>query len=98
MREFSETTQATTHDSDVCKTASATQPSASWQRTWTVFICAIVGSLFMHEIGHCVVAWLHGYIAIPTPAKEYVLHPLPDSLQTQVALGGILGSVAALVA
>lgn len=42
--------------------------------------------------------WLHGYPAIPTPAKEYILKPLPEGIQNQMALGGVMGSVIALVA
>jgi hypothetical protein len=78
----------------------ATLPSAAGQRSprlWFAFIAAIVASLFVHEVGHCAVAWLHGCPAIPTPAKEYLLKPLPTAAQNEVALGGILGSVAALV-
>ncbi len=65
---------------------------------WFIFAAAIVASIFVHELGHCAVPWLHGYPAIPTPAKEYLLKPLPEGLQNQMALGGILGSVVALVA
>jgi hypothetical protein len=65
---------------------------------WLLFIAAIVASFFVHELGHCGVAWLHGYAAIPTPAKEYLFEPIPERVQYQVALGGILGSVAALLA
>jgi hypothetical protein len=67
-------------------------------RPWLCFSAAIVGSVFVHEIGHCTVAWLHGYPAIPTPAKEYILKPMTEAIQCQVALGGIVGSVAALLA
>ncbi len=63
-----------------------------------MFVGAIVGSFFVHELGHCAVAWFHGYGAIPTPAKEYLLQPLPEAVQDQLALGGILGSVLALLA
>jgi hypothetical protein len=62
-----------------------------------LFSAAIVASLFVHEIGHCAVAWCHGYAAIPTAAKEYLLSPLPEALQHPVALGGIVGSVVALL-
>jgi hypothetical protein len=55
-------------------------------------------SVFIHELGHCTIVWLHGYPAIPTPAKEYILKPLPEAFQNQMALGGIIGSVLALVA
>jgi hypothetical protein len=65
---------------------------------WLFFVAAIVVSFFVHELGHCAVAWLHGYPAIPTPMKEYVLKPISEAVQYQVALGGILGSVAALLA
>jgi hypothetical protein len=65
---------------------------------WLLFVAAIVVSFFVHELGHCAVAWLHGYPAIPTPMKEYVLKPISEAVQYQVALGGILGSVAALLA
>lgn len=64
---------------------------------WVVFVVAIIASVFIHEIGHCTVAWAHGYPAIPTPAKEYILKPLPEAVQNQMALGGIVGSVVALV-
>lgn len=69
----------------------------SSRRLWVVFICAITGSFLVHEIGHCAVAWVHGYAAVPTPMKEYILGSIPQSLQNQVALGGILGSVTALL-
>ena len=65
---------------------------------WLIFAGAIVLSFLVHEIGHCAVAWVHGYPALPTPAKEYILQPIPEALQYQVALGGILGSVLALQA
>jgi hypothetical protein len=65
---------------------------------WFVFAAAIVTAIFIHELGHCTVAWLHGYPAIPTPAKEYILKPLPEVVQNQMALGGIMGSVIALFA
>lgn len=67
-------------------------------RPWLIFVAAIVVSFFVHELGHCGVAWLHGYPAIPTPIKEYVIKPIPETVQCQVALGGILGSVVALLA
>ena len=66
-------------------------------RLWLVFASAIVASIFLHEIGHCVVAWILGYPAVPTPAKEYVLRPLSDAAQNRVALGGMIGTVAVLV-
>ncbi len=66
------------------------------RRLWLVFTAAIVLSFFVHEVGHCLVAWVHGCPAIPTLAKEYLLRPLPEGAQNTMALGGVLGSVAAL--
>ena len=65
---------------------------------YLIFAAAIVASVFVHELGHCTMVWFHGYPAIPTPAKEYILKPLPAAVQNQMALGGIIGSVIALVA
>jgi hypothetical protein len=67
------------------------------RRLWLWFAGAVVISLFVHEIGHCLIAWLYGCPAIPTPAKEYLLGPLSAAGQNAVALGGVLGSVAALL-
>jgi hypothetical protein len=75
-----------------------TSPTWPSQACWFRFAAAIVAAVFIHELGHCTVAWLHGYPAIPTPAKEYILKPLPEGVQNQMALGGIIGSVIALVA
>ena len=74
--------------------------SAVWsmRSCWLFFAVAIVASIFIHELGHCTVTWVYGYPAIPTPAKEYILKPLPEGVQIQMALGGIIGSVIALVA
>jgi hypothetical protein len=73
----------------------AARPSRT---SWLPFAAAIVVSMFLHELGHCTASWLHGYPAIPTPAEEYILEPLPEGVQNQMALGGIIGSVLALVA
>ena len=64
-------------------------------RFWCVFAGAIVLSFFIHEVGHCLVAWCHGCPAIPTLAKEYLLRPLPPDAQNAVSLGGIVGSIGA---
>ena len=60
-------------------------------RIWLVFAGAVVVSIFVHEVGHCAVAWGYGCPAIPTFAKEYILGPLPDEVQNPVALGGMVG-------
>jgi hypothetical protein len=65
---------------------------------WLVLAGAIVASLYVHELGHCLVAWLNGCPAIPTPAKEYLLRPVTPEVQNQVAVGGIVGSIVSLVA
>ncbi len=80
----------------------STEPAASVQRLprrlWFLYAGAIVLSFFVHEIGHCIVAWLYGCPAVPTLAKGYLLQPLPAGAQNGHALGGVLGSVAALLA
>lgn len=83
----------------VSQTRKSRFPALSGARlwSWVVFIAAIIVSLFVHELGHCLVAWVHGYPAVPTPAKEYLLRPLPENVQLQLALGGLVGSVIALL-
>jgi hypothetical protein len=85
--------------------SSTTTQKRPWLRSllagakpWLLFVSAILASVYVHELGHCAVAWLHGYPAIPTPAKEYILKPMPEVVRNQVSLGGVLGSVAAVVA
>lgn len=34
---------------------------------WSLFATALVACFYLHEIGHCAVAWVHGCPAIPTP-------------------------------
>ena len=62
---------------------------------WLIFAGGILGSVYVHELGHCIPAWMHGYRAIPTPAKEYILVAATDPAQRTIALGGILGTVLA---
>ena len=66
-------------------------------RLWFVFVGALVASFYIHEIGHCAIAWVHGFPAIPTPAKEYILGPLSPAVQNAIALGGVVGTVTALL-
>lgn len=74
------------------------QPSQpSLRLLWLLFAAALVASFYLHEIGHCAVAWAHGCPAVPTPLKEYVLQPLSPPVQNLVSLGGIVGTVAALL-
>ena len=62
-------------------------------KLWIVYFLTVSAAIFMHELGHCIPAWLHGIPAIPTLAKEYTLAKVPESLQPSIALGGIIGSV-----
>jgi hypothetical protein len=64
---------------------------------WVIFAGSILGSVYVHELGHCIPAWMHGYRAIPTPAKEYILAAVTEPVQRTIALGGILGTVLALL-
>ena len=66
-------------------------------KIWTIYLAAIVLSVFIHELGHCLVAWLHGLKAIPTFAKEYPIDPIPTALEKYVALGGILGTLSVTI-
>ena len=61
-----------------------------------LFVMALLASFYLHEIGHCAVAWVRGCPAIPTPLKEYILEPLSAPVRNAVSLGGIAGSVIAL--
>lgn len=74
--------------------ARSVPPSA---RLWLVLVTAMVASFYLHELGHCAVAWVHGYAAVPTPLKEYISQPLPPAVGSAVSLGGIGGSVTALL-
>lgn len=66
-------------------------------KIWAIYLVAVVLSVFIHEIGHCLVAWLNGLQAIPTFAKEYPIDPIPTALERYVALGGILGTLSVTV-
>ena len=72
--------------------------AAARHGVWLILVGAVVASLYVHELGHCLVAWLKGCPAIPTPAKEYLLRPVSAEVQNQVALGGVLGSIGSLAA
>jgi hypothetical protein len=62
-------------------------------RSWSVYLATVFISVYIHEIGHCIPAWLYGYRAIPTPAKEYMTDMVPPALQQIISLGGITGSI-----
>jgi len=71
-------------------------------KIWLIYFGTIFLSLYIHEIGHCIPAWMHGYQAIPTPVKEYLQESIPKELSLSVSLAGIIGtllfSITALVA
>jgi hypothetical protein len=58
---------------------------------WSVYFATIVLSVYIHELGHCIPAWIYGYWAVPTFAKEYVA--VPVSFHQYVALGGPFASI-----
>ena len=62
-------------------------------RVWSIYFLTIFLSIYIHEIGHCIPAWLAGFKAIPTPAKEYITGDIPIDLKQYISLGGIVGSV-----
>jgi hypothetical protein len=62
-------------------------------KIWIVYFIAIICSIYLHETGHCIPAWLHGFRAIPTPAKEYISGDISPDLKQVISLGGIIGSV-----
>ncbi len=63
-------------------------------KCWAVYFITIIFSNFFHELGHCIPAWTHGFSAIPTPAKEYLLESIPSTLNNYVSLGGVVNSIA----
>jgi hypothetical protein len=62
-------------------------------KTWIIYFVIIILSVYVHELGHSICAWVHGYRAVPTPAKNYVIDAIPGNLQQYISLGGIVGSI-----
>jgi hypothetical protein len=62
-------------------------------KTWAIFFATILLTVFAHEIGHCIPAWINGYGAIPTPAKSYPSSNIPDSFGPYFSAGGPICSV-----
>lgn len=62
-------------------------------KVWVVFFTTIIVACSIHEVGHCIPAWLSGFWAVPTPAKEYISKDIPTGLYQFVALGGVLASI-----
>lgn len=67
-------------------------------KVWGWYFGTIIAATFLHEVGHCVPAWLYGYRAIPTLAKEYTQPGVPGSIAGYISLGGVLVSVLFAVA
>lgn len=62
-------------------------------KIWGVYFMTLLFANFFHELGHCIPAWVHGYRAIPTLAKEYSSAAVPGFLTNSIAFGGVLNSV-----
>jgi hypothetical protein len=62
-------------------------------RTWSIYFLTLLTAIYIHELGHCIPAWINGVVAIPTPAKEYIMGTISDDLQQSVSLGGIIGTI-----
>jgi len=62
-------------------------------RIWSIYFFSLFIGIYIHELGHCIPAWLEGVRAIPTPAKEYISATIPNELQEKISLGGLLGTV-----
>jgi hypothetical protein len=62
-------------------------------KPWGIYFATILTGIYIHEIGHCIPAWVNGYSAIPTPAKEYIPDTITNSLTNFISLGGVIGSV-----
>ena len=56
-------------------------------RNWAIYFATILISVYIHEVGHCIPAWIHGFRAIPTPAKEYTFVTIPNDLQQYILAG-----------
>jgi hypothetical protein len=67
-------------------------------QTWSIYFVTILFSIYAHEIGHCIPAWIHGYQAIPTPAKEYISDQVPSDLKLYISLGGIIATFLVTIA
>lgn len=62
-------------------------------KTWTIFFATILITVFIHELGHCIPAWINGYGSIPTPAKTYPSDNIPDSLGLFISAAGPICTV-----
>ena len=67
-------------------------------KPWAIYLSALLISVYLHEIGHCIPAWAHGFRAVPTPAKEYISGDIPMNVKQYVSLGGIVTTIALTLA
>jgi hypothetical protein len=64
-----------------------------------LFSGALIGGVYLHEVGHAVAGWINGVAVIPTPAKEYILQSQLDwSKEIWISLGGVIGTTVAALA
>jgi hypothetical protein len=58
------------------------------------FIASSMAGIYVHELGHAVVAWGMGIGAVPTPLKEYLLLDQVEwGQRIWISLGGVVGSI-----
>jgi len=62
-------------------------------KIWSVYFLTVLISIYFHEIGHCIPAWIEGVSAIPTLAKEYIMEEIPYTLKQNISLGGLIATV-----
>lgn len=62
-------------------------------KIWAIYFTTILFSVYIHEFGHCIPAWIHGYWAVPTPAKEYISNAVALDLKQYISFGGVIGSI-----
>jgi hypothetical protein len=62
-------------------------------KSWSIYFATLLIACFIHEIGHCIPAWMHGLLAVPTLAKEYMPHDIPVGIQQSISFGGIFGTI-----
>lgn len=62
-------------------------------RSWSFYFLTAMLGIWIHEIGHCMPAWLNGIAAFPSPANEYILHSVSTDLNQYISLGGYIGTI-----
>ena len=63
-------------------------------KNWAVYFLTAITAVWIHETGHCIPAWIHGYTAFPSPAEEYILYKnVSVEINQQISLGGYIGTV-----